>query len=285
MSTLPYGARRTGALVRGELLKLPAFLRRDLLIAWSYRLAFVTEWGGLAVQAVMFYFVSKLVDPELLPRYGDSRATYMEFVAVGLAMTAFVQLALSRVGAGLRAEQVQGTLESLLMTPTYPSTIQLGTVFYDLLYIPVRTALFLGLTAVAFGLHFDAGGILPALVILLAFIPFVWGIGVANAGFILTFRRGGGISGVVFTVLALFSGAFFPLSLLPDWAREAAEVNPIAIAIEGMRDPLLGGSGWSGVGGDLLVLLPLSALSLALGMLAFRAALRREKARGSLGLY
>jgi ABC-2 type transport system permease protein len=200
-------------------------------------------------------------------------------------MTAFVQLALSRVGTGLRAEQVQGTLESLLMTPTMPGTIQFGTIFYDLLYIPLRTAVFLVLTAVAFGLHFEADGFLPALTILLAFIPFVWGLGVANAGFILTFRRGGGISGFVITLLTLFSGAFFPLELLPGWAEGTAKLNPIAIAIDGMRQPLLGGSGWDGVGGDLLVLLPLSAVSLAAGLLVFRAALQRERRRGSLGLY
>lgn len=285
MSMLPHAVPGGARLLRDEFAKLPAFLRRDLLIAWSYRLAFVSEWSGLALQAVMFYFVGRLVDPAVLPTFGGSHATYMEFAAVGIAMTAFVQLALSRVGTGLRAEQVQGTLESLLMTPTASSTIQFGTIFYDLLYIPLRTAVFLVLTAIVFGLHFDAGGFLPALTVLVAFIPFVWGLGVANAGFILTFRRGGGISGLVITLLTLFSGAFFPLELLPDWGQDAARLNPIAIAIDGMRQPLLGGSGWEGVGGDLLVLLPLSVLSLAVGLLAFRAALRREKRRGSLGLY
>jgi ABC-2 type transport system permease protein len=285
VTVVAHQPRRRTAMMREEIVKLPAFLRRDLLVAWSYRLAFVSEWGGLALQAVMFYFVGLMIDPSVLPTYGGSSATYMEFAAVGIAMSAFIQLALSRVGTGLRGEQVQGTLESLLMTPTSPATIQLGTVFYDVLYIPLRTAIFLVLTAVVFGLHFDANGFLPALTVLFAFIPFVWGLGIANAGFILTFRRGAGISGIIVTLLTLFSGAFFPLSLLPDWAESVAEYNPIAIAIDGMREPLLGGGGWDGVGGDLLVLLPLSVLSLAIGVLAFRGALKREKRRGSLGLY
>lgn len=285
MTAFVHTVGRGADVVLDELAKLPAFLRRDLLVAWSYRLAFVSEWGGLVLQAFMFYFVSKLVSPAAIPSYGGTPVTYMEFVAVGIAMTAFVQLALSRVGSGLRGEQVYGTLESLLATPTATMTIQLGTVFYDLLYIPLRTALFLGLAALAFGLHFDGDGILPALVVLLAFIPFVWGLGVANAGFILTFRRGGGVSGFAVMVMTIFSGAFFPLDVLPGWARTAAELNPIAVAIEGMREPLLGGAGWEGVGSDLLVLLPLSAVSLAVGIVAFRLALRREKRRGSLGLY
>lgn len=283
MTVAPHVARRTSP--AAELAKLPAFLRRDLLIAWSYRMAFVSEWGALAVQAVLFSFVSRMVDPATLPAYGGSPATYLEFVAVGIAMSAFVQLALSRVGAGLRGEQVQGTLESLLLTPTSPTTIQLGTVFYDLLYIPLRTGAFLLAVALAFGLQFHADGFLPALVVLVAFIPFVWGLGVLNAGFLLTFRQGGGVAGFVVTLLMLFSGAFFPLDLLPGWAEGVAELNPIALAIEGMREPLLGGSGWDGVGGTVAVLVPLACVSLAAGTAAFRAALRRERARGTLGLY
>jgi ABC-2 type transport system permease protein len=272
-------------LVLAEARKLPAFVRRDFLIAWSYRLAFVSEWASLLLQAFMFYFVGLLVDPAKLPTFGGSQATYMEFVAVGIALGGFMHLALGRVATGIRSEQVAGTLESLLMTPTASTTIQLGTVVYDLLYIPLRTAVFLALVALGFGLHFEASGILPATVVLLAFIPFVWGVGIATAGAILTFRRGGGFTGFGLTVLTIFSGAYFPLDLLPSWASELARFNPIAVAVDGMRQPLLGGTGWADTGYDLLILLPLSGASLALGVYAFRLALRRERRRGSLSLY
>jgi ABC-2 type transport system permease protein len=273
------------SLVVGELAKLPAFLRRDFLIAWSYRLAFVSEWASLAVQAFMFYFVGLLVDQSKLPEYGGSPSSYMEFVAVGIALGGFMQLALSRVATGIRTEQMAGTLESLLMTPTAGATLQLGTVVYDLLYIPVRTSLFLVFVAVGFGLHFETGGLLPAAIVLLAFIPFVWGLGIAAAGAILTFRRGSGAAGFGVTVLTIFSGAYFPLQLLPGWASAAASYNPIAVAVEGMREPLLGGSNWATTGLDVLFLAPASACSLVFGILVFRRALGRERRRGSLGLY
>jgi ABC-2 type transport system permease protein len=273
------------AVVLGELRKLPAFVRRDFLVAWSYRLPFVGDWIGLALQAFMFYFVGLMVDPAKLPSFGGTQTTYMEFVAVGIAISAFITLALGRVATGMQQEQVAGTLESLLMTPTSPATVQLGSVVYDLIYIPIRTAVFLVVIAVAFGLDFTAGGLLPALVVLLAFIPFVWGLGIASAGATLTFRRGSGIVGLGSTVLVLFSGAFYPLDVLPGWVASLAELNPITIAVDGMREPLLGGAGWDGVGRAVLVLLPLSAASLALGAVGFRAALRRERSRGTLGLY
>jgi ABC-2 type transport system permease protein len=269
----------------GELRKLPAFVRRDFLVAWSYRLPFVGDWIGLALQAFMFYFVGLMVDPSKLPSFGGEPTTYMEFVAVGIAISAFITLALARVAVGMQQEQFAGTLESLLMTPTSPATVQLGSVVYDLIYIPVRTAVFLVVISLAFGLDFYASGLLPALVVLLAFIPFVWGLGVASAGATLTFRRGSGIVGLGTTVLVLFSGAYYPLDVLPTWVASLAELNPITIAVDGMREPLLGGTGWEGVGRAVAILLPLAAVSLALGAVAFRAALRRERRQGTLGLY
>ena len=285
MTTLaPTRPGRATALL-GEVRKLPAFVRRDFLVAWSYRLSFVSEWASLLVQAVMFYFVGLLVDPSKLPTFGGSQATYMEFVAVGIALSGFIHVALGRVATGIRGEQLQGTLESLMMTPTSSATIQVGTVVYDLIYIPLRTILFLVLVAVGFGLDFEPSGLLPAAVVLLCFIPFVWGIGIATAGGILTFRRGAGLAAFGVTVLTLFSGAYFPLDLLPAWADDLARFNPLAIVVDGMREPLLGGTGWSDTARNVLILLPLSAASLAAGITAFRLALRRERRRGSLSLY
>ena len=38
------------------------------------------------------------------------------------------------------------------------------------------------------------------------------------------------------------SGAYFPLALFPEWVQSVARLNPIAIALEGMRAALLGSS-------------------------------------------
>ena len=52
-----------------------------------------------------------------------------------------------------------------------------------------------------------------------------------------------------------------------------------------MREALLGGASWSEIAPTLLMLIPLSAASLAGGLVAFRYALRRENRLGTLGLY
>lgn len=267
-----------------EVSKLLAFLRRDFLIAWSYRTAFAADIGNLLFQTATFFFVGKMVNPKVLPVYGGSHASYLEFVAVGILLNAVVEVGLTNVAQSIRQEQLVGTLESVLLTPTAIATIQTGSVAYPMVYIPIRTALFLTCIATGFGLHFHLAGILPAIALVLVFLPFVWGLGIVGAGSMLTFRRGGiGIS-FLSSILVLGSGAFFPLSLLPHWVQTLSNYNPIARTVNSLREALIGGS-TAGLSSTLLMVWIASCLAFAAGLFAFRLALARERRRGTLGVY
>ena len=269
----------------GELAKLPAFGRRDLLTLLSYRYPFVGDVIGLFFQSVMFYFVGQLVSRDRMPEIEGHRPDYLAFVSVGIAIAAFMQVGLGRMLQSVQTERMLGTLESLLVTPTRLATIQLGPAVYDIVYVPVRTALFLTIVSLVYGVHLDLGGIAPAAALLLSFIPFIWGLGVLGAANILTFRRGTTMVGFISTVLAIGSGAYFPLELLPGWAETVAKANPVAIALTGLRATLLAGAGWEEVWWRCGLLLPMAAVMLMLGALAFRRAVRRERRLGTIGLY
>lgn len=269
----------------GEAAKLPAFVRRDLLVALSYRTAFLGDLLGLLSQGLLFYFLGKLVRSDQVPEYGGAATSYLSFAAIGVAVGVYLQFALTRVAAAIRQEQLQGTLESMLSTPTAPGTVQLGLVVFDLLYVPVRTFVFLGAMALLFDLGFDASGIVPALLYLLALTPFVWGLGVLGAAVILVLRRGSGIAALAGGLVALASGAYVPVDVLPHWVEQLAAWNPIAVTLEGMRSELLAGSDWDATLGDLVRILPSSGLALAAGMVGFHIALRHERVRGTLGIY
>jgi ABC-2 type transport system permease protein len=240
---------------------------------------------GLLSQALLFYFVGKMVGDEDVPRYGGEQASYLAFAAVGVAVGVYLQFALTRVSAAIRQEQLQGTLESMLSTPTAPGTIQLGLVVFDLLYVPVRTFAFLGAMALLFDLGFTASGVVPAVLVLLSLTPFVWGLGVLGAASILVFRKGAGIAALIGGLVALASGAYVPIDVLPAWLAATAEWNPIAVTLESMRSSLLAGPEWGATAMDLARILPFSAVGLATGLVGFRIALRRERVRGTLGLY
>jgi ABC-2 type transport system permease protein len=283
VSTVSVAARLP--VLAGEARKTLAFVRRDLLVAWSYRVAFFSDWLNLFLQITLFYFVGRLVDPAQLPTFGGQKVTYVEFVAVGIAITSFLQVGLGRVVTVMRNEQLMGTLESVLLTPTAPTTVQLGSVMYDLLYVPIRTFIFLALTMAVLGARFDASGVLPAALILVTFIPVVWGLGMISAAGVLVFRRGLGAIGFLTAALTATSSTYFPIQLFPGWLQAIARLNPVTIALTSAREALLGQAGWSRIPAALAVLVPAGAAAITVGVFAFRAALARERRRGTLGLY
>jgi ABC-2 type transport system permease protein len=280
-----YPVESTLTTLRAELAKLPAFMRRDFLVAWSYRLAFITDWMGLIVQVVIFNFVGKLIDRGAIPEFGGRPVTYLQYVTVGIAISSFMAVALGRVYNVIRQEQVQGTLESLFLTPTSHTTIQLGSVVYDLAYVPIRTLLFFGMVTLFFGAEFSWSGILPTAAILLLYIPFVWGLGVMSAAWTLTFRRGTAAIGILTTLATLGAGTYFPTDVFPSWLQSIVQFLPLTVALHAAREALLGDAGWGAVTPTLINLVPFGIVSMLGGLWAFRVALLRERRSGTLGSY
>jgi ABC-2 type transport system permease protein len=268
-----------------DLAKIPAFFRRDLLVLWSYRTAFFSDWINMIAQVLVFFFLSKIVPSNKLPTFGGQSTNYLQYVTVAIALSAFVAISLGRLTAAVSSEQTQGTLESLLTTPTAPTTIQLGSVIYDLLYVPLRTAVFLILMTTLLGVSLAPAGILPTAIMFLGFIPFIWGIGVISAAAILTFKRGKGLVGVATVLLTLTSGAYFPVQNFPPWLQRIADLNPMTTVLQASRESLLGHPDWSVVWRVLPEVVPLAVVTLTIGVFAFRLALARERRRGTLGLY
>ena len=268
-----------------EAAKVPAFIRRDWKIALSYRAIFVGEALSLAGQIVVFYFIAKLIDPDQLPTYGGKTPTYLAFVVVGLVINLTAGVLLHQVAAQLRQEQLMGTLDALMSTPTSGATLQIGSVAYTLIFVPIRAAILIGAIAIGFELDLELSGLGPALLLLMAFLPFTWGIGLISAAVVVTFRRGTNATGVLLTLLGLISGAVFPIALLPPLLQTIAEWNPFALAIDGVRDALIGGTGWGPAAEVLVKLVPLSLASLVIGVVCFKAAIGRERRRGTLGHY
>jgi ABC-2 type transport system permease protein len=273
---------RTGL---SELRKIGAFVRRDWLVMLSYRAALITDWLGLLTQVVLFSFVSQMVPSEAVPVYGGAQPSYLEFVAIGILVNAFLGVGLTSLVGAVRAEQMQGTLEHLLTTPLRLGTFQIGAGLFELLYVPVRMLVFLGLIDLLLPASFAYGSLAPTLAVLALFLPSVWGIGLAAAGTVLTVRKGAGVAGFAGMLLGAASGAYFPIDLLPGWLQAAMRFNPVTIALEASRATLLGGAGWEALGGPALLLVPTGLITVAAGALVFRVALRRELRKGTLNLY
>lgn len=268
-----------------ELRKLSAFLRRDALIAWSYRRGAISDIGGMLVQALLFYFLSSLVDTSRMTQLGGTRTGYMGFVVVGLTVAAFYQIGVTRMMSAVQNERFMGTFETLLVTPTSYATLQLGFVIYDILRIPVRTAVFLILAATLFRVDVRWAGLGQVGILVLALLPFVWGVAAGLTGAVIAFRQAASLVGLANLGLVLGSGTYFPLQLLPSWLAATAALNPLAIALTGARAALLGSSSWQTTLAQAGVIFAIAVVTWIAGTATFQFALERERRTGNLGLY
>lgn len=278
-------SRRRSLAVLEEVRKIPAFFRRDILTMWTYRLGFFSDWLNMVIQVFIFALIGRMVDPGVMPSYGGVQVGYVEFVAVGIALMGFLQIALTRMVTAIRREQMIGTLEVVLATPTSPATFQLGSVAYDLIYVPIRTVVFLVAVSFFLDVSIEVSRVPVALLAMVAFIPFVWGLGEVSAAVTLTFRQGAGIVGLVITFMTVLSEGYFPVHVFPEWLQGVALINPLSVAMNAVRSALLGGVGIAELWPSILYLIPFSIVSLVAGSLSFWWALRRERRNGTLGLY
>jgi ABC-2 type transport system permease protein len=132
------------------------------------------------------------------------------------------------------------------------------------------------------GFHFEAA--LPALVAAALGCGAFTALGLISASFVLAFKRGDPVGGVLNMAGLIFAGAYFPRELLPEVAQRAAQFLPHTHLLTALRSALLDGAGFGDV--ELVGALARLAISaVVLGVLAvatWNHALRHARRAGTL---
>jgi ABC-2 type transport system permease protein len=268
----------------GRLALVAAFIRRDWAIAVSYKLPFIFDQVQAVFSLLLVYFLAKLINgaPSLKGVGGD--AGYFGYAVVGLTLLNVLTVTLITFSERLRTDQTTGTLEAVLATPTPSWLAILASASYELLYAIVSAAVLLLAAVTLFGLRFnvDIGGAALAVVALLVSVAAFASFGVAYAAFVMIFKKGSNILNLVGGFLALFSGVYFPTSLLPGPVRLVAKTLPLTQGITVMREILLSGQyPWS----QIAILAVTGAVLLPCSLFVLDRAINRARRGGTLGQY
>jgi ABC-2 type transport system permease protein len=264
-----------------------AFLKKDFLIETSYRFAFFLQFGGIFFSVVMFYFVSELIGdaPKVQSSLSDYGGNYFSFVLIGIAFSNFLAVGLGSFSAVIRSEQMIGTLEAMLVTPTRLSTVILSSSQWSFAFTSLRVGVYLLLGAVLFGVDFSNAEILPALTALLLTVIAFSSLGIISASFVMIFKRGDPIAWALSTSSTLIGGVYYPISILPDWLQTLSYLFPITYSLRAIRLSLLQGAGFSEVSSELLALVIFSIITIPISLIIFRYAVARAKKVGTLAYY
>jgi ABC-2 type transport system permease protein len=255
-----------------------AVLKRDFQVASSYRVGFLTGLVGGFANIVIFYYISRLVRLE----NSLSPDEYFAFVTIGVLIFTVVSATLTAPHMALRQELVAGTFERLLLAPGGTIASIVSLLLFPALYALLTVMAMLTFAAVVFGLELQWStvplGVPLALLAILAFAPF----GILLQASVVIGKKAPPGTNYVILLIALISGLYFPVALLPEWVQWTSEVQPFTPAVDLLRWSLAGqpltDSAWLEVAklaGFAVVMVPV-----ATGVMA--AMLRQSRRRGTI---
>jgi ABC-2 type transport system permease protein len=240
---------------------------------------------GVFTTVATYFFIDRLLGRQITPELAAFGANFFAYVLVGNAFFAYVGSAIGGLSGRIADEQSLGTLEVLFGTPTRLWVVIVAIAVWNTLYASVEVALYCVIGGVGFGVDFSRIN-WPAMSAVLGLAIVVFnGVGLAEAGCLVLFKRG--VIGVwAFNSLtALVGGVFFPVTVMPEWLRWLAELNPITYAVRGLQLAIFQGTSVMQLGKELAVLTVFAAVLVPAGLGIWQWTLRRARIEGSLGLH
>jgi len=264
---------------------IAAFLRKDLLEEASYRTAFLMQFGGIFISVTLWFLIARYLRPAESALPDLPGVPYFAYLLIGIAFYHYLASALGSFATKLRNEQLTGTLEAMLITPTPIPVIILSSALWDFLMTSLRVMAYLGMGLLFFGLQLRYDSLLAFFLILFLTILAFSGIGILSAAFILYLKRGDPLNFLISSVSGLFGGVFFPTQTMPYGLGAVGKFLPITYALNGIRKSLLVGTRLGDLLPEIAALLLFIVILLPLGLAGFSLAVRRAREEGTLAQY
>ena len=265
-------------------MKILAFLWRDWLIESGYRASFFLHWAGVLFNVAVFYFMGRLIGPTAAPMLASYGGDYFAFALVGFALNGYFATGLSTFASNLRQAQMTGTLEAMLLSPTRPSLLVIGSSLWDYLLVTLNVLVYLAIGALL-GANLSQGNYAAAFGVLALSVVTFSSVGIIAASVILVTKRGDPVTWAVNALFTLLGGVFYPVEILPGYLQQLAALLPITHALRAMRLALLQGYSLSALAREVMILAAFAVVLVPLSLLAFRLAVRLAKREGSLAQY
>jgi ABC-2 type transport system permease protein len=264
------------------LTKIWAFLVRDFQSNVSYRFAFVLQLGGMFFAVAMFFYGSRMVNPATA---GLDGVDPFPWLLVGIAFQLYFSTALYSFAEKVRSEQVLGTLEAMLVSPTPTSVVIFSSTAWDFAWGAVRLLVYLLAAVFVFGVKLNVTSPLALAAGVALTLLSSAGIGMLSASFILYFKRGDPINFLLSMGTTFFGNVIIPSKQLPPGIQWISGWVPMSWSLKVVRDALLKGASFGDVAGPIGRLAVLTAVLEPLGLLGARIAIRKAKREGSLVQY
>jgi ABC-2 type transport system permease protein len=252
-------------------------LARDWTVFKSYRMQFVSQIVSLFMGLALFYFLSHLVS---VTKFG-SQSKYFDYVVLGMIMIEVLQSTMM-VASGLQGELVAGTFERVLLSPFGGVAAVLSMMIFPFFSACVSSLLTLIFGIVVFGLQIHWATAPAAIPIAVLGTGAFTAFGLIFACSAVLFKRIIGGAGLMMTGIALVSGLYFPITLLPGWLKWFSNVQPFTPTVELLRHTLVQTPLTHSTFADLAKIIGFVVVCLPLSMVLLGQAMRIGQRRGTI---
>lgn len=263
--------------------RVRAFVARDFRLAVSYRLDFFLRILMILLTVTTLFFISQIFVGRTETPFAEWRNPLAAWIT-GLAVLHYFMTGFSSLANAIRSEQMQGTLESVLLTPISVPTVIVASSAWDFTQATFNSFLYLFFGWLFFDVHYQGSFALALLFLVLTTLVLAC-LGILSASFAMVFKRGDPFGIILGTGSALFSGVFFPTQLLGRGFGSVSRLLPPTYGLDGIRRVLIEGQGLKEVREPLVTLFLFLAALLPFSLWVFGRAVRRAKREGSLIQY
>ena len=195
--------------------KIYALLKKDLLIEASYKIAFLFNIFSVAASVLTYFFIDRLFGHRMTSHLEEFGVNYFSYVLLSMAFFSYIGVGIGSFSSRIRSEQLQGTLESLLLTPTNVAIILLSMGLWNLIFATFDVFIYIMLGIFLFGIDFSNINIMSSFVILILTVISFSSLGILSASCIIILKKGNPVAWVINTFEGLLGGVYFPVSVLP----------------------------------------------------------------------
>jgi ABC-2 type transport system permease protein len=162
--------------------------------------------------------------------------TYVGFVVIGGAMTAFWMNIIWSMSSQLYWEKEQGNLALYIMAPNSIMAVLLGMAVGGLFATCIRAIAIIVLGTLLFHVQYAIGSLWQLLAIFFTAMTALYGMGMMAASlFLLLSREADHLAQLASEPVFLVSGFYFPIKSLNFWVAAAASIIPLTLGLDAMR--------------------------------------------------
>jgi ABC-2 type transport system permease protein len=250
-----------------------AFIERNWFLVKRY-------WGW-EVAWLVYSLAGALAIAFIGADQGDARLLLT--LMIGATFWNYLSIVFGFIAETVAWERWEGTLEYTFMAPIRRYTQLLGSTLFAVVYGLVHTAVILLVLTLFFGMDLSRADFLSAgLIMFIGSASFI-GIGMMAAVLPLMYvERGAQMTFVLQSLLLLFSGVYYPISVMPDWMQVVAIFSPATYVLHGVRAGLIDGVPITSLFGDVWPLIVMAVVLIPTGVWVFGKAERYAKRTGRL---